>query len=87
MESQLENCRIIWTVQRVRALTQGLFKAQRYLESEIWISHDAAGEMNPTSIYEDVGSIPGLAQWVKDLARPWCRSQTWFRSCIVVAMV
>ena len=31
-------------------------------------SHCGSVVMNPTSIHEDTGSIPGLALWVKDPA-------------------
>ena len=33
-------------------------------------SHCGSVEMNPTSIHEDSGLIPGPSEWAKDLALP-----------------
>ena len=43
---------------------------------------------NPTSIFEDMGSIPGLARWVKvwRCRELWCRAQMWLGSGVAVAV-
>ena len=45
-------------------------------------------EANLTSNHEVECSIPGLAQWVKDLVcrERWCRSQARLRSGVAVAV-
>ena len=59
------------------------------LKYDIGSSHHGSVEMNPTTTCEDAGSIPDLTHWVKDLTCPelWCKSQTWLRSHIAVAVV
>ena len=70
----------IWKIRRLGVRNQGLPRTawgqldrHELLVSSVqnWrdrSSHYGSAVMNPTSIHEDVGLIPGLIQWVKDPA-------------------
>ena len=47
-----------------------LFNFAHLQIAQFGVSHHGSAKMNLTSIHEDEGSIPGLAQWVKNTALP-----------------
>ena len=48
-----------------------------FKQKNLYVGSSSHGsvETNLTSIHEDAGFIPGLTQWVKDLALPWAMVQ------------
>ena len=51
----------------IRSLDAVIFPKE-VIKSVHWSSHCSLAVTNPTKIHKDAGIIPGLSQWVKDLA-------------------
>ena len=73
---------------RVRKQTN-IKKEYSPLEFPLWLSGHEPAWVTWHSIHEDMGSIPGLSQGVKDLVLLWAvvRSQMWLGSGVAVAVV
>ena len=60
-------------------------RALKYKKGHLGVPIVAQWFMNPTRNHEVSGSIPGLAQWVKDLSLPWAAvlvtDVPWILSC------
>ena len=68
---------VLWQQERSSEKTYGGLGTQETSQNfpvlaikSLGSSHCGSVVTNPTSIHEDLGLIPGLAQWVKDLALP-----------------
>ena len=61
---------MFWFTHLCRGVIIFYSKTNRFKNPHLWSSHCGTAETNPTSIHEDVGSTPGLAQRVKDLVLP-----------------
>ena len=55
-------------LKNVGSCTRHTISAKISLKETESNSHCGSAVMNLTSIHEDAGSIPGLTQWIKDLA-------------------